>query len=74
MNIRRNTNLVTGRELQFYCDQCSARECHLSEDIDTEYEQEQDRKRLELAKNTEREKEEHEFFMGEIEVEEILEF
>ena len=74
MNIRRNTNLVTGRELQFYCDQCSARECHLSEDIDTEYEQEQDRKRLELAKNTEREKQEHDFFMGEIEVEEILEF
>ena len=27
-----------------------------------------------VAKNTEREKQEHDFFMGEIEVEEILEF
>ena len=64
-------NLVTGRELQLYCDQCSARECHLSEEIDTEYEQEQERKRLELGKNTEREKEEHNFVMGQIEVEEM---
>ena len=45
-------NLVTGRELQFYHDQCNARECHLIEETDTEYEQEQERKHLGLAKNT----------------------
>ena len=61
-------NLMTDRELQFYCDQCSARECCLDKEIDTDYEQEQERKRLELAKNTEREKEEHYFFMSKIEV------
>ena len=64
-------NLVSGHKLQFYHDQCSARECHLSEEIDNEYEQEQERKCLELAKNTSREKEEHEFVMGETEVEEM---
>ena len=64
-------NLVTGRELQFYRDQCSARECRLSEEIDTEYEQEHERKCLELARNIEREKEEHNFVMGEIKVEEM---
>ena len=64
-------NLVTDQELQFYCDQFSARECCLSEEIDTEYEQEQERKRLELAKSTEREKEEHDFVMDEIEVEKM---
>ena len=47
-------NLMADRELDFYCDQCSAREFRLGEEIDTEYEQEQERKRLELAKNTER--------------------
>ena len=43
-------NLVTGRELQFYHDQCNARECHLIEETDTEYEQEQERKHLGFAK------------------------
>ena len=43
MDIGRNMNLVTGRELQFYQDQCSAGECRLSEEIDTEYEQEQEK-------------------------------
>ena len=31
-----------------------ARECSISEEIDTEYEHEQEREHLELAKNTER--------------------
>ena len=48
-------NLVTGRELEFYHDQCSARECRLSEEIDTEYEQEEGKTFLELAK-TQKEK------------------
>ena len=64
-------NLVTGQKLQFYRDQCSARECRQSELIDTEYEQEQERKHLELAENTEREKEEHDFVIDEIEIEEM---
>ena len=71
MDTGTNTDLVTGRELQFYCDQCSARECRLSEEIDTKYEQKQERACLELAKNTEREKEKRDFVMGEIVVEEM---
>ena len=38
----RDMEHLTGAELIFYKDQCSARECQLSEEVDSEYE---DRKR-----------------------------
>ena len=53
LDIGQNMHNLTGREKLFYEDQCSVRECRLSEEIDLEFEEEKQQRIIEKEQELE---------------------